>query len=51
MSRAATGDTVTVRPSNNIYTVLTGAALIVVILALVVVFMRAKDLGINFFSL
>jgi hypothetical protein len=49
MSRAATGDTVTLPPSNNVYTVLLGGALIVVILGLVVVFTRATAAGIKFF--
>jgi hypothetical protein len=49
MTRAATGDTVTLPPSNNVYTVLLGAALICVILGLVVVFMRANAAGIKFF--
>ena len=44
MSRAVTGDTVTVRPTNNIYTALAGVALVIVILGLVVVYMRANTL-------
>jgi hypothetical protein len=35
MSRAATGDTVVIKPVNNIYTVLSGVALVVVILAVI----------------
>ncbi len=42
MTRAATGDTVIVRPTNNIYTVLTGVAVLAQILGLVVLFMRAQ---------
>ena len=44
MSRAVTGDTVTVKPTNNIYTALAGVALVIVILGLVVVYMRANTL-------
>lgn len=44
MSRAATGDTVVVKPSNNIYTVLAAVALVVVILALVVIYFRADTI-------
>jgi len=45
MSRAATGDTVVLRPVNNIYTVLSGVALVVAILGLVAIYMRADTLG------
>jgi hypothetical protein len=41
MSRVG-GDIVTVKPSNNIYTVLSGVALIVVILGLIVIWVRAE---------
>jgi hypothetical protein len=44
MTRAATGDTVVVKPGNNIYTVLVIAACIVVIVALVSLYLRAQDL-------
>ncbi len=44
MSRAATGDTVVLRPVNNIYTVLAGVALLVVILGLVVLWWRSQTL-------
>ena len=44
MSRAASGDAVIVKPSNNIYTVLAFVGVVTVIFALVVVFMRAKEL-------
>ena len=43
MSRAATGDTVVVKPTNNIYTVLAGVALIVAILGLLVIYFRAQN--------
>jgi hypothetical protein len=49
MTRAATGDTVVVKASSNIYTVLVIAATIVTALALAVVWMRAQSLGYNFF--
>ena len=45
MSRAATGDTVVLKPVNNIYTVLSGVALVVAILGLVAIYMRADTLG------
>jgi len=45
MSRAATGDTVVLKPVNNIYTVLSGVALVVVILGLVAIYLRADALG------
>jgi len=44
MSRAATGDTVVVKPSNNVYTAMLAVALLAQIIALVVVFMRAQTL-------
>ena len=44
MSRAATGDTVVVKPVNNIYTVLSGVALVVVILGLVAIYLRSETL-------
>ena len=45
MSRIASGNTVTVAPTNNVYTALAAAAVIAQILGLVVVFMSAGDLG------
>ncbi|HEV8604788.1 MAG TPA: hypothetical protein VGQ99_05450 [Tepidisphaeraceae bacterium] len=49
MSRAATGDTVVLRPVNNIYTVLSGVALVVVLLGLLAIYLRGetvwKDAG------
>ena len=41
MSRIATGDTVVVKPTNNVYTVLVIVATLVVILGLVIVYLRA----------
>jgi hypothetical protein len=49
MTRAATGDTVVVRPTNNVYTVLVIAAFIAVLGALVVVILRARELGMPLF--
>lgn len=46
MSRAVTGDTITVKPTNNIYTALAGVALVIVILGIVVVWMRGQTLGV-----
>ncbi len=42
MSRAVTGDTVVVKPTNNIYTALAAAGVVAVIVALVVVIMKAS---------
>ena len=44
MSRAATGDVVVTKPVNNIYTVLSGVALVVVILGLVAIYLRGETL-------
>ncbi|MCC7350983.1 MAG: hypothetical protein IT446_10465 [Phycisphaerales bacterium] len=44
MSRAATGDTVVIKPSNNVYTVLVVIATIVEILGLIVLFSRATTI-------
>lgn len=44
MSRIPTGDTVYVKPANNIYTVLTAVATIVVLIGLIAVWMRADTL-------
>jgi hypothetical protein len=49
MTRAATGDTVVVRPTNNIYTVLVIAAFIAALAALAVVILRARELGMSLF--
>ena len=45
MSRIASGNTVTVAPSNNVYTALAAAAFIAQVLGLIVLFVRARDLG------
>ena len=45
MSRGAVGETVTVRPTNNVYTALAGAAVIIQILGLIVLFVRAGSVG------
>jgi hypothetical protein len=45
MSRIATGNTVTVAPTNNVYTALAAAAVIGQILGLIVLFIRAQDMG------
>ena len=49
MSRAATGDTVVVKPSNNVYTVLAIIATLAVAMALVVLYIRSQQMGIKFF--
>ncbi len=45
MSRIASGNTVTVAPTNNVYTALAAAAVIAQILGLIVLFVRAGDMG------
>jgi hypothetical protein len=49
MSRAATGDVVAVKAQNNIYTVLALATVLVQIMGLVLIWMRARAIGIAFF--
>ncbi len=44
MSRIGTGDTIVVKPTNNVYTVLVVVATVAVILALVVLYLRATTL-------
>ncbi len=45
MSRIGTGNAVTIAPSNNVYTALAAAAVIAQILGLIVLFIRARDIG------
>ena len=45
MSRGAVGDTVTIRPTNNAYTALAGAAVIIQLIGLLVLFLRADAVG------
>ncbi len=45
MSRISSGNTVTVAPTNNVYTALAAAAVIAQILGLIVLFIRARDIG------
>jgi len=45
MSRGAVGETVTVRPTNNVYTALAGAAVIIQIIGLLVLFLRSDSVG------
>jgi hypothetical protein len=44
MTRIATGDTITIRPQTNIYTVLLGVACLAVLLGLIVLWMRSMTL-------
>ena len=44
MSRISSGDVVTVKPSNNVYTALTGAALVVVAVGMILFWMKASEL-------
>jgi hypothetical protein len=48
MSRAATGDVVALRPEANVYTVLVIAAVIAQILGIVVIYIRAREVGVSF---
>ena len=51
MSRAATGDVVTIKPRNDVYTVLTIAAVVAEIVALAIIYMRHDTLfGTGLFS-
>jgi hypothetical protein len=45
MSRGAVGETVTVRPTNNVYTALAGAAVIIQIIGLLVLWIRSDSVG------
>ena len=45
MSRMNTGAPIIVKPSNNIYTVLTGVAMLTALMALIAVLMKANELG------
>jgi hypothetical protein len=47
MARAATGDTVTVAPTNNIYTALAAVAVLSTLMAVVVLFIRSQSLGMD----
>jgi hypothetical protein len=42
MSRAAAGDTVVVKPQSNIYTVLAAGAVVGLVLALILLYVRAQ---------
>lgn len=44
MSRTTTGDTVVVKPTNNIYTVLAAVAVVVVILGLIAIYNKATTI-------
>jgi hypothetical protein len=45
MSRGAQGDTITIRSTNNAYTAIAGAAVIVQIIGLIVLLIRADAVG------
>jgi hypothetical protein len=47
MTRAGPGEAITVKPTNNIYTVLAGIALLLAVIALVALYLRGDTLGIN----
>jgi hypothetical protein len=45
MSRFQTGDKIIVKPQNNVYTVLAGAGLLAVVIALVTLYLNASFAG------
>lgn len=45
MSRGVSGEVRTIAPSNNIYTALAAAAVVIHIIALVVLFMKGGEVG------
>jgi len=45
MSRAGAGEPIAIRPQNNIYTAMAAAAVAVQIFGLIVVFMKASNVG------
>jgi len=49
MSRAASGEPITVKPQSNIYTVLAAAGFVVALLGLGVLLLRGQALGVSFF--
>ena len=49
MSRAATGDVVAVEAGNNVYTVMAIATVIVQIMGLLIIYFRAREIGVEFF--
>jgi hypothetical protein len=44
MSRVATGDVVVVKPTNNIYTVLVGIAILAQAIGFLVLYLRASEI-------
>ncbi len=50
MSRIAAGETIEVRPTNNIYTVLAIIAVVMNLIALIVLYMRGNTLGAPLFG-
>jgi hypothetical protein len=44
MSRTATGDVVTVKPTNNIYTALVGIAILIELIGVAALIMRATEI-------
>ena len=45
MSRMAGGDVRTIAPSNNVYTAMAAAAVVIVALGILVLFMKAANVG------
>jgi hypothetical protein len=44
MSRISTSETITVRPTNNVYTALLGMACVVAVVALAILFIKGQEL-------
>ena len=51
MSRAGIGTPIIVRPSNNVYTALAGAAVLATLAAAIAVFVKASQLDFKIFSM
>jgi hypothetical protein len=45
MSRAISGDVIVVPPQNNVYTALAGAAVLIQVIGLIVIFIAANKVG------
>ena len=45
MSRAVSGDVRTIPPTNNVYTALAAAAVVIQIIGLIVLFMKGNEVG------
>ena len=50
MSRLSGGDVIRVAPANNVYTALAAAGFVATLVAVVLFFLKAQDMGINLFQ-